>query len=1271
MLRILLLGIQLTSGIAFLDAFFGSSNSCTIHQFSCSNNKCISITSRCDGRDDCGDNSDEQHCDLYLCKEPSFFRCRNSRCIPKALVCNDENDCIDYSDEENCDSFKMQLNNSTSHCEPGFWQCMDKVCISHSWLCNGIQDCPDGSDEESGCEDAKKMPCDEFRCGTGRCLPHQWRCDGHDDCSDASDEKDCEHYVPVAECTPDNQKFLCSDNSTCLDIGRACNGIHDCPRGDDESAMCTAPEQSCDKHRCSHECKQLPSGPRCVCPPGYSRVDQKTCKDVDECQQYGICDHKCRNVPGSYECYCEYRYFLNDKKTCKVIGGEAMMVFSSKTEIRAFTLESELYFTVASDLKQVVGVDYDGDHVYWSEVGAEHESIVRAAEDGSDKQVVATAGLSLPEDIAVDWLAGNVYFTDADERRIAACAKDGRACAVLVSGKDVRKPRAITLNIDDGVMYWTDWDEPAAIMTAYMDGSNYRRLIDNNIHWPNGLALDYPNGRIYWTDAKKMTIESAKLDGTDIRVVLEEIEKHPYSLAVFEDRLYWSDWSTRSIQSCEKFTGKEYRTVIEDKQLIYGVSIFHPVQRRRKDNPCEQAACSDLCLLKDAKGYGCACPLGKVLGTDGHVCKDVDDQEWLIIGFNNTMLRIRHQVLGKYTSTSFPTIANHIGSMVYNAVNNSVFISDLDTKKVVEYSLDEDINRLLEIDSLGWIVSMDYDHLANNLYMCDAERNALEVVSLRTLSRRILIRGTDDEILESVAVVPEEGTMFVAMRNPSSGKAHVDRMHMDGTGRAHTIEDDLVGPISLLYDAALHRVFIADAYTGVIESTSVDGDDRHSFRTLSSNPTTMATIKDELFWMNEHSKKLYWAKKVGSEYNKLITLDVPVRSISRPHIISTWRPVSQLHQNHPCSSGGNCSHLCLPVSSTAVVCACPQGYELSPDDKRTCVQRKSCSEEQFSCWMSESCVSMHARCDGHKDCAHGEDEMGCNGAEGGKGCAKGSFTCRNGACIKESQVCDLRVDCPDKSDEENCEAFKKKRTCPEEHFMCEDGDCIPRTSLCDGFNDCRDGADEKECHTKTCQSNQFRCDSGSCIPKSWECDHEFDCSDFSDEHPGCSLKYRHTDCPAGYFRCTASGRCIDMRLVCDGDEDCGDGSDEPPTCDLRRQQAATSCPGGFACPQGGECLPAIAKCNGTRECPKGEDEMGCEDRSEEDSICRPDEFECKDKKCIPWQWACDKMADCEDESDETEEVCLKLNNTKIATHTDAVSTHAEHCNDGFSSSLNW
>lgn len=67
-------------------------------------------------------------------------------------------------------------------------------------------------------------------------------------------------------------------------------------------------------------------------------------------------------------------------------------------------------------------------------------------------------------------------------------------------------------------MYWTDWGNPAEIAHSLMDGSDAKSFISTDIHWPNGLALDNPNSRLYWTDAKKMTIESVKLDGSDRRV---------------------------------------------------------------------------------------------------------------------------------------------------------------------------------------------------------------------------------------------------------------------------------------------------------------------------------------------------------------------------------------------------------------------------------------------------------------------------------------------------------------------------------------------------------------------------------------------------------------------------------------------------------------------------------------------------------------------------------------------------------------------------------
>lgn len=65
-----------------------------------------------------------------------------------------------------------------------------------------------------------------------------------------------------------------------------------------------------------------------------------------------------------------------------------MLIFSSKTEIRGLNLDSEVYVPLARDLKQAVGVDYNGDHIYWTEIVSEHESIVRS--DGANIEVNIT-----------------------------------------------------------------------------------------------------------------------------------------------------------------------------------------------------------------------------------------------------------------------------------------------------------------------------------------------------------------------------------------------------------------------------------------------------------------------------------------------------------------------------------------------------------------------------------------------------------------------------------------------------------------------------------------------------------------------------------------------------------------------------------------------------------------------------------------------------------------------------------------------------------------
>lgn len=62
---------------------------------------------------------------------------------------------------------------------------------------------------------------------------------------------------------------------------------------------------------------------------------------------------------------------------------------------------------------------------------------------------------------------------------------------------------------------------------------------------------------------------------TFFQTVLHDVAKHPYAIAIFENRLYWSDWSTNSIHSCNKFTGKDFNTLVQKDETVYGIHIFH------------------------------------------------------------------------------------------------------------------------------------------------------------------------------------------------------------------------------------------------------------------------------------------------------------------------------------------------------------------------------------------------------------------------------------------------------------------------------------------------------------------------------------------------------------------------------------------------------------------------------------------------------------------------------------------------------------------------
>ncbi len=130
-------------------------------------------------------------------------------------------------------------------------------------------------------------------------------------------------------------------------------------------------------------------------------------------------------------------------------------------------------------------------------------------------------------------------------------------------------------------MYWTDWGEHAKIEKMSMDGDLSTRTVLHSLNgsWPNGLSIDFTISRIFWTDAKLRVIESSRLDGSDRRIVLRLPNQHPFSISVFEDYIYWSDWTNEGINKANKFTGADRGPYIRNVFDVMGLDIYHPLRQ--------------------------------------------------------------------------------------------------------------------------------------------------------------------------------------------------------------------------------------------------------------------------------------------------------------------------------------------------------------------------------------------------------------------------------------------------------------------------------------------------------------------------------------------------------------------------------------------------------------------------------------------------------------------------------------------------------------------
>lgn len=67
--------------------------------------------------------------------------------------------------------------------------------------------------------------------------------------------------------------------------------------------------------------------------------------------------------------------------------------------------------------------------------------------------------------------------------------------------------------------------------------------------------------KLYFGDAKMHYIAMSDLEGRNRRLVMNEGVNHIYSLAVYGNSLYWSDWGENNIHRAHKYTGASHKVL--------------------------------------------------------------------------------------------------------------------------------------------------------------------------------------------------------------------------------------------------------------------------------------------------------------------------------------------------------------------------------------------------------------------------------------------------------------------------------------------------------------------------------------------------------------------------------------------------------------------------------------------------------------------------------------------------------------------------------------
>ncbi|KAL3275482.1 hypothetical protein HHI36_020242 [Cryptolaemus montrouzieri] len=206
------------------------------------------------------------------------------------------------------------------------------------------------------------------------------------------------------------------------------------------------------------------------------------------------------------------------------------------TKVKALAFDSVRHQFIVSDMDE-----FNNDTIY----------AVDLTKETDNNPIIS----DLPDDVqglAVDPIEDILYWTDTKNHTINYLSlKEERPQTQYLFIFEEEKPQDIAIDVCRRYIYWTNsLITKPTIERAKIGDQKREVLVDTDLGMPSGITIDYRTQRIYWADMRGgiyYRIESTNFSGKEREVVYEGTHVLPFSVAVKNEHLYFTDPQTNAL----------------------------------------------------------------------------------------------------------------------------------------------------------------------------------------------------------------------------------------------------------------------------------------------------------------------------------------------------------------------------------------------------------------------------------------------------------------------------------------------------------------------------------------------------------------------------------------------------------------------------------------------------------------------------------------------------------------------------------------------------